>query len=100
MPEKKIYKTMQGKTIDFDSLRLANELVPAVGNMKVNARGDQLGSHGNIVKTRDEIVEEKIQQENSKSESFTEDFDDDIELTSEEAEKILSKNRKNKTQEK
>lgn len=100
MPERKIYKTMQGKTIDFDSLRLNNELVPAVGNMKVNARGDKLGSHGNIVKTRDEIVEERIQKENIQTETFTEDFDDDIEITSEEAEKILSKNRKNKPQEK
>jgi hypothetical protein len=100
MPERKIYKTMQGKTIDFDSLRLNNELVPAVGNMKVNARGDELGKHGNIVKTRDEIVEEKIQKENVQAETFTEDFDDDIELTSEEAAKILSKNRKNKPQEK
>ena len=50
---------MQGKVIDFDSLRLSNELTPAVGNMKVNARGDQIRPNGEIVKTRDEIAEEK-----------------------------------------
>ena len=36
-----IYKTMQGKQIDMDLLRQRNELTPAVGNAKVNARGDE-----------------------------------------------------------
>ena len=56
MAERKIYKTMQGKVIDFDALRVANELVPAVGNMKVNARGDELGPGGQIVKTREQLL--------------------------------------------
>ena len=37
---------MQGKTVDMDLLRQKNELTPAVGNAKVNARGDELGSGG------------------------------------------------------
>ena len=40
---KKVYKTMQGKILDMDPLRKRNELTPAVGNAKVNARGDELG---------------------------------------------------------
>jgi hypothetical protein len=50
------YRTMQGKEIDFEKLMKANELTPAVGNMKVNARGDQLGPGGRIVRKREEIV--------------------------------------------
>jgi len=58
MAGRKIYKTMQGKTIDIDLLRQRNELTPAVGNAKVNARGDQLGRGGEIVKKREELVKE------------------------------------------
>lgn len=53
-----VYRTMQGREIDLDKLIRANELTPAVGNMQVNARGDQLGSNGQIVKKREEIVAE------------------------------------------
>lgn len=53
-----MYKTAQGKIIDMDKLMRQNELVPAVGNAKVNARGDKLGPGGQIVKTREEIVAE------------------------------------------
>jgi hypothetical protein len=43
---KKVYTTAQGKQISIDNVRLSNEDVIAVGNMKVNARGDQLGPGG------------------------------------------------------
>ena len=52
------YKTMQGKEIDMEKLTLVNELTPAVGNVRVNARGDELGPGGKIVKTREEIMYE------------------------------------------
>jgi hypothetical protein len=97
MAERKIYKTMQGKTIDFDQLRLSNELVPAVGNMKVNARGDELGPKGNIIKSRDEIVDERIKEETSTMESYTEDFGPEPELSPEQAQEILA-NRKQRPQ--
>jgi hypothetical protein len=32
--------------------------MPAIGNMRVNARGDLLGAGGKIVKKREEIVSE------------------------------------------
>lgn len=52
------YTTAQGKRVSMDSLRLANEDTIAVGNMKVNARGDQLGPGGTPVKNRQQTVNE------------------------------------------
>ena len=52
------FTTAQGKRVSMDSLRLANEEVIAVGNMKVNARGDQLGPGGVPVKNRQQSVNE------------------------------------------
>lgn len=53
---KKVYRTMQGKTVDMDLLRKRNELTPAVGNAKVNARGDELGPGGKIIKKREDVL--------------------------------------------
>lgn len=53
---RKQYKTMQGKAIDMDLLRQRNELTPAVGNVRVNARGDELGPGGKIIKKREEVL--------------------------------------------
>lgn len=50
------YVTMQGKTIDMDKLMRQHETIPAIGNMKVNARGDELGPGGTIIRKREEIV--------------------------------------------
>lgn len=55
------YKTALGKQIDFDAIRLANEHIVAVGNMKVNARGDEIGPGGVILRTRNEVMEEYYQ---------------------------------------
>ena len=52
----KTYRTAQGKSIDLEKLKLQHELVQAVGNMRVNARGDQLGAGGEIVQAREEMV--------------------------------------------
>jgi len=55
---RKVYKTMQGKTVDMDLLRQRNELTPAVGNARVNARGDELGPGGKIVRSREDVMKE------------------------------------------
>jgi len=52
--EKQIYKTAKGREIDMMKLVRQNELVPAVGNAKVNARGDKLGPGGKIIVKREE----------------------------------------------
>lgn len=54
----KIYKTANGKAIDMELLRQRNELTPAVGNARVNARGDELGPGGRIIRTREEVLKE------------------------------------------
>lgn len=51
-------KSANGQMIDFDAIRLKNEDVIALGNMKVNARGDLLGAGGKIVKTRDQVMKD------------------------------------------
>jgi len=53
---RKQYKSMQGKSIDMDLLRQRNELTPAVGNARVNARGDELGPGGKIIKKREDVL--------------------------------------------
>jgi hypothetical protein len=47
---------MRGKTIDMDKLMRQNELAPAVGNAKFNARGDKLGPDGQIIERREDMV--------------------------------------------
>jgi hypothetical protein len=55
---RKTYKTMRGKSIDMDLLQQRNELTPAVGNARVNARGDELGPGGKIVRAKEDILKE------------------------------------------
>jgi hypothetical protein len=55
---KKVYRTSNGRIVDMDLLRQKNELTPAVGNSRVNARGDELGAGGQIVRSREEILKD------------------------------------------
>lgn len=64
---KRVYRTAGGKAVDMDALRMANEKYIAVGNMRVNARGDELGPGGKIVKTREEIQAERKKEIDSQS---------------------------------
>lgn len=50
------HKTMQGKEIDMEKLMRQHELMPAVGNIRVNARGDELGPGGTITRKREDII--------------------------------------------
>jgi hypothetical protein len=59
---KKQHRTMRGKQVDMDLLRKRNELTPAVGNARVNARGDELGAGGQIIKKREDVVNEYYTQ--------------------------------------
>lgn len=53
---RKVYKSMQGKEVDLEKLRMRNELTPAVGNVRVNARGDELGPGGQIIRKREDLM--------------------------------------------
>jgi len=51
--------TSEGKAIDIEGLRLKNEKTVAVGNMRVNARGDELDPvTGAVFRTRAERMKE------------------------------------------
>ena len=55
---KNIYQTAQGLQVNIDQMRIINEKSVAVGNMQVNARGDQVSRSGEIIKSRNEIMKD------------------------------------------
>ena len=57
-PRKRMYRSMQGRMIDIEKLRAANENTQAVGNMNVNARGDVLGKGGQIVTPKETVIKD------------------------------------------
>jgi hypothetical protein len=59
----KIYRTAQGKTVDLGTIMLQNEHVRAVGNMKVNARGDKIDSMNQVIETKTQ----QIQRQNDRT---------------------------------
>jgi hypothetical protein len=52
----KTYRTAQGKTVDMGRLVLQNERTRAVGNMKVNARGDAVDDMNRPVSSKTQQV--------------------------------------------
>ena len=65
-PRKRMYRTMQGRMVDIEKLRTANESVRAVGNMSVNARGDVLGPGGQITTSKAEVMQKYYEQPKGK----------------------------------
>ena len=61
-PRKRMYRTMQGRMVDIEKLRAANESVQAVGNMNVNARGDVLGPGGQVVTPKETVIRKYYEQ--------------------------------------
>ena len=78
-----IYKTMQGKQIDMDLLRQRNELTPAVGNAKVNARGDELGPGGKIIRKKEDVLREYYENSSSMPEEVAVRRDQKVEIAQE-----------------
>jgi hypothetical protein len=60
---KDIYKSSRGKSVDMGALRLKNEKERAVGNMKVNARGDAVDDKNIPVQSRPQQVHKQYQQQ-------------------------------------
>lgn len=63
----KTYRTMKGVVVDMDKLERRNELTPAVGNARVNARGDQLGPGGKIIRSKEQVINDHYRHENTVS---------------------------------
>lgn len=66
MAERKVYRSMQGKEVNMETLAARNETMPAVGNVRMNARGDELGPGGVVVRKREDIVNDHYKQQNQK----------------------------------
>ena len=64
---RKLYRTMQGRMVDIEKLRSANESVQAVGNMNVNARGDVLGANGQVVTPKSQVIKKYYEQPKGKA---------------------------------
>ena len=56
--QRTVYRSANGKEVDMEKLRNQNELTLAVGNARVNARGDELGPGGKIIRKREDVVSE------------------------------------------
>jgi hypothetical protein len=61
----KVYKTAQGKTVDMGRLALQNENVRAVGNMKVNARGDIVDDMNRVISKKTDQVQKQYNNQTS-----------------------------------
>jgi hypothetical protein len=72
-------KSMRGVSVDLGKLMAQQEKNIAVGNTKSNARGDQLGRAGRVVKSADEISREHYNRNNPRAvKQSTIKVDDDI----------------------
>jgi len=58
-----VYRSALGKPVDMSALATKNEKTRAVGNMKVNARGDTIDGMGKVIVP----VTEKVNQKYSKT---------------------------------
>ena len=58
-----VYKTANGKPVDMRGLVLKNEQVRAVGNMKVNARGDLVDDVNQVVHSKPSQVQKQYKQQ-------------------------------------
>ena len=60
---RKVYKPAQGKTVDLGALMLQNENTRAVGNMKVNARGDLVDGWNRPIDRRTQQVQKQYDRQ-------------------------------------
>jgi hypothetical protein len=54
----RVYKSARGKMIDMDKVKLSQETTNAVGNMRVNARGDLIGTGGKVATGRNAVMDQ------------------------------------------
>ena len=49
-------RSQKGKEVNMEALMMANQNAVALGNARMNARGDIMGKNGVIIKTREELA--------------------------------------------
>ena len=62
---KEIYRSAGGKQIDMGALRLKNENVRAVGNIRVNARGDLVDDKNQVITPKNQQVNQAYDNQTS-----------------------------------
>lgn len=62
---KQIHRSANGRPVDMGSLRLKNENVRAVGNMKVNARGDLVDDKNQVITPKNQQVNQAYNNQTS-----------------------------------
>ena len=63
MGESGEFKDADGKTIDMSALKLRNETERAVGNMKVNARGDMIDDMNRVISSKTDQVNKQYNKQ-------------------------------------
>ena len=58
----KQYRTAMGKMVDMGAIMLQNESTRAVGNMTVNARGDQVDSTNRVIDRKANQIKRQTQK--------------------------------------
>jgi len=89
-------RSFRGKMVDMDDIRRRNEDAIAVGNMNVNARGDELDEWGKVIKARDQVARDKnsSMSRTSTNASVISSFEDDDDMYEiKDDPNVLAKNR-------
>ena len=60
---REVYRSANGKQVDMGALRLKNEKTRAVGNMKVNARGDVINDAGLVTHAKPQQLHKQYSQQ-------------------------------------
>jgi len=61
----RIYRTALGQELNIEQMRILGETAVTVGNMPVNARGDEILPNGEIIKPRNQIMRERYKSAGS-----------------------------------
>ena len=72
------YTSMRGKEIDMEKMSLRFEKTPAVGNMKVNARGDEINERGQVIRKKTEQVNNQYQRQTKVTRPSSRRGDNDV----------------------
>ena len=62
----KLHTSMRGREVDMDKLNLKFENVPAVGNAKVNARGDIVDDMNRVISAKNNQVNKQYNKQTTK----------------------------------
>lgn len=75
----------RGAIVDMELLKSQNQYKAAIGNAQMNARGDKIGRGGTVIKTREQLMQEReealqvpdfIPVHNASSTEYSVDWDD------------------------